>query len=517
MIVLWVVYSLVTGGLLLLAAVAADGCARTLRFPRRWIWGAALTATLGLAASSAYRAAWPEPTMQPKVTSIPAGLSSEAAPAGVHPVLAGAATVVRAMLDAPLAVVQRTVDSSIVRGAGRVLVLASIVTSALLAAAFLLTLLRHRRERRRWPERLVAGERVRVAPSTGPAVMGVLRPEIVVPSWLLRATADEQAMVITHEREHLRARDNLTLAFAGLAVALLPWHPCVWWMAARLRLAVEMDCDARVIRAGTPPRRYGAVLIDMATRRTGMPLGGVALIESSSQLERRLRAMTEHAQRRVLVRTGVLAASAIVLVLGACEAELPTAAELDAMDVAAIEEELPLARQSGEPVYRIDGVLSDAAAAHALAPDEIASIAVMKQPLRTDGVVEAPVISIETRRAAVRHRADAAADSEMPVRMRPLMKSGSAAPVETETPVHVRPLMTQPGSGVPAEDERFTGLLYIDGEAADHSALRRLDHDEIERVEVVKGAAAVRLYADPAASRGVIQVFTKKGAGSPPR
>ncbi|MGH7573868.1 MAG: TonB-dependent receptor, partial [Longimicrobiales bacterium] len=53
-------------------------------------------------------------------------------------------------------------------------------------------------------------------------------------------------------------------------------------------------------------------------------------------------------------------------------------------------------------------------------------------------------------------------------------------------------------------------VFYIDGErVADHSAaLKRLDPEMIERIEVLKGAAA-SLYG-PQHTAGVVQIYTKK-------
>jgi outer membrane receptor for ferrienterochelin and colicin len=53
-------------------------------------------------------------------------------------------------------------------------------------------------------------------------------------------------------------------------------------------------------------------------------------------------------------------------------------------------------------------------------------------------------------------------------------------------------------------------LVYVDGERMDGGIPEGLDPD---RVEVIKGEAAVALYG-PEASVGVVQIFTKDGPGS---
>lgn len=156
----------------------------------------------------------------------------------------------------------------------------------LLLAALLLA-----RRAASWPQVTVLGQRVVVSPSTGPALLGVLRPRIVVPRWFLDEPASTQALILAHERWHLEARDPLLLRAALLAVMAVPWNLPLWWQLRRLRLAIELDCDARVIRAGAEPVSYGEVLLAV-TRRAGVsPLGAVAMSEPVSALELRIRTL----------------------------------------------------------------------------------------------------------------------------------------------------------------------------------------------------------------------------------
>lgn len=493
--VLWTTYTLLVGALVAVAALTLEHCARNLRLPQRWLWVGALAATIILAGTSQRRF-----TATPATTAITADLSATSAtpafqqPATLRAVLADAGTVLRAVLDAPVNAVAQLTEAT-AHDAGIVLSAVWVGASVALLAAFILTLLRYRTARRSWPEAVVAGVNVRVAGDVGPAVIGVIRPEIVVPSWLLHASDDERSLVVAHERAHLHSRDHLLLAFGCVALVLLPWHPVVWWMTRRLRLAVELDCDARVLRAGARPLHYGSLLVEMAAHRTALPFGAAALAASPTHLERRLLAMTNPAPRRRLARNTASACLACALLFAACETELPTGAELDQMDVAAIEEataRIPLT--AADPVYVIDGVESDAAAAQALAPAAIATVNVMKGRAAGDGgrpVIQIVTLAAAERAATTRARSDASVE-ERTVTLRPLMKSDDAA---TPAPL----------------GNEFDGILMIDGQRADPSQLSRLSPEKIERIEVLKGAAAARLFADPAAQNGVIEVYTKAG------
>ena len=151
--------------------------------------------------------------------------------------------------------------------------------------------------RRRWPLRFVCSVCVSVAPDAGPAVVGLLRPTIVIPLWVLEKTAAEQQLILAHEQSHLDAHDPLLLLGALGALILMPWNLPLWWLLHRLRYAIEVDCDTRVLRKGHDMQAYGEALIEVGQRR-GAFMGAVAAMsESRTLLERRIEIMTQHSRK----------------------------------------------------------------------------------------------------------------------------------------------------------------------------------------------------------------------------
>ena len=73
-------------------------------------------------------------------------------------------------------------------------------------------------------------------------------------------------MIVAHEQEHVRAGDPWLIHAACLAVAAMPWNAALWWQLRRLRMAVETDCDRRVLAGGVDLGAYGTMLIDMQSR-----------------------------------------------------------------------------------------------------------------------------------------------------------------------------------------------------------------------------------------------------------
>jgi hypothetical protein len=340
-----------------------------------------------------------------------------------------------------------------------------------------------------------------------------------VPEWLLDAPQAERRLVVAHEAEHLRARDNTLLAAACIVVLLLPWHPAAWWLARRLRLAIELDCDARVLRRGAEPGVYGALLLLMAGRSERLPFVAPALAETPSHLERRIIAMTDRAPRFARTRGALLVLCGATLLGAACETALPTSPEIEALDVAAAEqraERLGVRLDDGAQ-YSIDGEAVDAAAARRLRVEQIASIELVRRgtPVEPGEPLDgAAAIRITTVEAAANAAAAAAAGettraaADFAARVTPRGNAAAAAELFDEAR-RVRVLNAVPvGAG-------FEGLLIVDGAAAPASSLRDLRPADIESVEVLKGPAAALIYTEPAARNGVLRITTKAAAIRP--
>lgn len=100
----------------------------------------------------------------------------------------------------------------------------------------------------------------------GPAAVGVVSPAVVLPGWVLELDETERRMVLLHEREHARVRDPALVAAAWGLVVLCPWNLLLWWQLRRLRQAVELDCDVRVVRRTGDRRTYGSALLEAARK-----------------------------------------------------------------------------------------------------------------------------------------------------------------------------------------------------------------------------------------------------------
>ena len=137
----------------------------------------------------------------------------------------------------------------------------------------------------------------RLPADLGPAVIGLLRPRILLPAdFARRYSAEERALVLAHEQEHLRRRDlPVQAAFAALR-CLFWFNPLAHLAAACLRVDQELACDAAVLaRHPGARRRYGEALLKTELAGFGIPVGcpwlsGHPLKERLAMLKRPLPA-----------------------------------------------------------------------------------------------------------------------------------------------------------------------------------------------------------------------------------
>ena len=315
MIAIWMLYAALVTALLGIVGVLLERVASIAHWPRRVGW--AMTALLAVTFATAV--AWPH---SPAAIAMAAALVDDG-PAQFEPMLAaanaGLGDTPRSAIDWIRALPAR-LPPQLARWDAPLLVLwgtgSMLMMLACLAGACLL-----RRRRRGWVQHDADGVRVFLTRDDGPAVVGMVRSEIVLPRWALALDGASRALLIRHEREHIRARDPLLMHASAVAVALMPWNLALWWIHRRLRVAIELDCDARVLASGADravdDAHYGELLLTVAMRRSRHFFQvAPAFLEHTSSLSRRIASMYAQPFRFARLQ-GVCAASAAVLLLAA--------------------------------------------------------------------------------------------------------------------------------------------------------------------------------------------------------
>jgi uncharacterized protein (TIGR03435 family) len=97
-----------------------------------------------------------------------------------------------------------------------------------------------------------------------PAVVGLLRPVVLVPVGALAGLPPEQMeALLLHELAHIRRYDYLVNALQNMVEALLFYHPAVWWVSGHMRYERELCCDDAAVTVTGDAQSYARALAEV--------------------------------------------------------------------------------------------------------------------------------------------------------------------------------------------------------------------------------------------------------------
>jgi beta-lactamase regulating signal transducer with metallopeptidase domain len=155
-----------------------------------------------------------------------------------------------------------------------------------------------------------------------PAVCGVLRPRVLVPTALADTLAGERArLVFLHELAHVRCHD-VAVDWAWAIVRSVHWfNPAVWLVSPLRRHDRELARDEMVLSVAGPAaaEAYGRALLELATSARPRPMcpGLIGMFDrgDGGQLRQRVEAVARFRRgRAVAVALGVV----VLAVLAVC-------------------------------------------------------------------------------------------------------------------------------------------------------------------------------------------------------
>ncbi|HTI03849.1 MAG TPA: HEAT repeat domain-containing protein [Gemmatimonadales bacterium] len=123
-----------------------------------------------------------------------------------------------------------------------------------------------------------------------PAVIGWLRPVILVPTSALTGLTPQQLEVLlAHELAHVRRYDYLVNVVQCAIETLLFYHPAVWWVSRCVREEREHCCDDLVVATCGDPRLYASALVGMERLRPAAPRLAMAATGGGGSLLHRVQ------------------------------------------------------------------------------------------------------------------------------------------------------------------------------------------------------------------------------------
>lgn len=309
MITAWILYAIVVGALFGGSGLALERFLRTHNLPSRWVWVGAVLLSVGWPLG---HLAWEKVPEGPPALAGPSHGVPQ--PSEITPMVFPLEPIT---VEVPPESILRLMDGPIVVGWA--------LATSLHFLFFGFLLFRTHRLRSHWRSGKLEDLPVLFSDDWGPAVVGFIRPQIVLPTWCEELDRRALRFVLDHEVEHLRAGDLRLVILTGIFPVLFPWHLPVWWQLTRLRTAVESDCDQRVLgRNPGQTRPYVDLLLEVGERASrGRPLAAM-LSEPYETLKRRIRIMTMPFPTRPWIRGGLLMGAGATLVTMACWAPEPT-------------------------------------------------------------------------------------------------------------------------------------------------------------------------------------------------
>jgi beta-lactamase regulating signal transducer with metallopeptidase domain len=106
-----------------------------------------------------------------------------------------------------------------------------------------------------------------------PALVGLLRPMILLPTVLATGLTPEQLeLVVVHELAHIRRWDNAWLIVQRTIESILFFHPTVWYISRRMSVERELCCDEIVVATAARPSQYAESLLRVVELTSSNPV-----------------------------------------------------------------------------------------------------------------------------------------------------------------------------------------------------------------------------------------------------
>jgi beta-lactamase regulating signal transducer with metallopeptidase domain/lysophospholipase L1-like esterase len=151
-------------------------------------------------------------------------------------------------------------------------------------------------------------------PLSGPALVGTLRPKLILPSdFTTRFDTDERRLIIAHESIHRTSGHPFVNALIETGRCANWFNPLAHIAAFRARADQELSCDAAVIARYPGERRvYAQALLKATAIHAFTPLGCAWPSHSSSLLRARIEMLARPSPGRSRSGSGVVIVAALI-------------------------------------------------------------------------------------------------------------------------------------------------------------------------------------------------------------
>jgi TonB family protein len=180
---------------------------------------------------------------------------------------------------------------------------------------------------------------------SGPITFGVIRPAIVLTPGICAMPAHVQEAIACHELLHVQRRDWLYEVLEAAVVTVLWFHPAIWMLIGRIRLAREQVVDEATIRLTDSRERYVESLLAVARARLFPSFSPASPFLRRHLLKKRVARILQ--ERTMTTRRLIVSLTASAAALAFTAAVAVRSFPLEAQEHAAA--------ASGEPIQVVKG------------------------------------------------------------------------------------------------------------------------------------------------------------------
>ena len=165
---------------------------------------------------------------------------------------------------------------------------------------------------------IASTRRLATDPSVGPALVGVLKPKLVLPAdFETRFDAQERSLILAHEAVHRVSGHTVVNGLVEVARCASWFNPLVHLAALRIRADQELACDAAVIATRPTERRaYAQALLKTQLAPAFLRLGCTWTSPSAKRMGERIALLGRPSLSRRAAMVGASAVAAAGLALG---------------------------------------------------------------------------------------------------------------------------------------------------------------------------------------------------------
>ena len=165
---------------------------------------------------------------------------------------------------------------------------------------------------------ITSTRRLAADPSVGPALVGVLRPRLVLPAdFETRFDAHERALILAHEAVHRVSGHTVVNGLVELARCASWFNPLAHLAALRIRADQELACDAAVVAARPGERRtYAQALLKSQLAPAFVRLGCTWTSPSAKRIGERIALLGRPPLHRNAAIGGASGVAVVAIALG---------------------------------------------------------------------------------------------------------------------------------------------------------------------------------------------------------